>query len=301
NVDPEGTTEIPDWGSWLIWGVTTAAALITLAASVIPPLSIGMGIALAGAALDVAAGVLDAVAMGTGRTQLEDPLNIAAITLGAAGLLAGGIGGALHPVTIRKTTPASQTPADPPPTPAESVPSDAVPKATAVPAGPRAPADPSPSVPVADIRGVWPGTESIASAYSGKVYQLTTEILKEYGTKLEPLIREFSKIMTPHRVAFTKDQRLMVSVDNKALRDFQNENHAALQEPRKQFTKAYTDLKRDYGKYLQNAGQEALGNTYRTDKRIERPVMQHLAPKVDAMYGAGSFDVARSVLSLNWS
>ncbi|MER7960375.1 hypothetical protein, partial [Streptomyces sp. NPDC096030] len=39
-------------------------------------------------------GVLDAVAMGTGRNQLEDPLNIAAITLGAAGLLAGGIGGA---------------------------------------------------------------------------------------------------------------------------------------------------------------------------------------------------------------
>ncbi|MER7959888.1 RHS repeat-associated core domain-containing protein, partial [Streptomyces sp. NPDC096030] len=104
NVDPEGTTEIPDWGSWLIWGVTTAAALITLAATALAPVSIGTFIALGGAVLDVASGVLDAVALGTGRNQLEDPLNIAAITLGAAGLLAGGIGGALHPSTIFKKT-----------------------------------------------------------------------------------------------------------------------------------------------------------------------------------------------------
>ncbi|MER7959937.1 RHS repeat-associated core domain-containing protein [Streptomyces sp. NPDC096030] len=103
-IDPEGTTEIPDWGSWLIWGVTTAAALITLPVFAMAAPSIGMGIALAGAVLDVASGVLDAVAMGTGRSQLEDPLNIASITLGAAGLALGGIGGALHPYTIRNTT-----------------------------------------------------------------------------------------------------------------------------------------------------------------------------------------------------
>ncbi|MER7960324.1 hypothetical protein, partial [Streptomyces sp. NPDC096030] len=82
-----------DWGSWLIWGVTTAAALITLAVSALAAPGIGMGIALAGAVLDVASGVLDAVAMGTGRSQLEDPLNIASLTLGAAGLTLGVAGG----------------------------------------------------------------------------------------------------------------------------------------------------------------------------------------------------------------
>ncbi|MER7960218.1 RHS repeat-associated core domain-containing protein, partial [Streptomyces sp. NPDC096030] len=43
--DPQGTTEIPDWGNWLIWGVTTAAALITLAATALTPVSIGTFIA----------------------------------------------------------------------------------------------------------------------------------------------------------------------------------------------------------------------------------------------------------------
>ncbi|MER7959318.1 RHS repeat-associated core domain-containing protein [Streptomyces sp. NPDC096030] len=125
-VDPEGTTEIPDWGSWLIWGVTTAAALITLAATALTPVSIGTFIALGGAVLDVASGVLDAVALGTGRNQLEDPLNIAAITLGAAGLLAGGIGGALHPSTgfkPRTAPPGESLPAVPPAVPpGESLP-----------------------------------------------------------------------------------------------------------------------------------------------------------------------------------
>ncbi|MFF7183177.1 RHS repeat-associated core domain-containing protein [Streptomyces sp. NPDC008121] len=95
NIDPEGTTEIPDWGSWLLIGVTLAAAAITFvitAAATITatgPLGIGSAIALAGAALDGASALLETIAQATGRTQLDDPLNIAAITLGAAGLTLG--------------------------------------------------------------------------------------------------------------------------------------------------------------------------------------------------------------------
>ncbi|MER7960219.1 hypothetical protein ABTY94_36860, partial [Streptomyces sp. NPDC096030] len=96
-------------GNWLIWGVTTAAALITLAATALTPVSIGTFIALGGAVLDAASGILDAVAMGTGRNQLEDPLNIAAITLGAAGI-ATGIGGAIGAVT--ETTKATKAAAE---------------------------------------------------------------------------------------------------------------------------------------------------------------------------------------------
>ncbi|MFF7183592.1 RHS repeat-associated core domain-containing protein, partial [Streptomyces sp. NPDC008121] len=96
NIDPEGTTEIPDWGSWLIWGITFAAALITTAITVA---TAGSGtliaVGVAAAALDVASGMLDAVAMGTGRTQIDDPLNVASLTLGAAGLALGIGQGAL--------------------------------------------------------------------------------------------------------------------------------------------------------------------------------------------------------------
>ncbi|MFF7183609.1 hypothetical protein, partial [Streptomyces sp. NPDC008121] len=40
----------------------------------------------------LASTALDTAAMATGRTQINDPLNIAALTLGATGLLLGGIG-----------------------------------------------------------------------------------------------------------------------------------------------------------------------------------------------------------------
>ncbi|MER7960302.1 RHS repeat-associated core domain-containing protein, partial [Streptomyces sp. NPDC096030] len=95
-IDPEGTTEIPDWGSYLLIGVTLAAAavtfVITAAAAVTAagPLGIGAGIALAGAFLDGASALLETVAMATGSSRPDDPLNIAALTLGAAGLLLGG-------------------------------------------------------------------------------------------------------------------------------------------------------------------------------------------------------------------
>ncbi|MER7959594.1 RHS repeat-associated core domain-containing protein, partial [Streptomyces sp. NPDC096030] len=94
-IDPEGTTEIPDWGSWLIWGVTIAAAVITTAVTLATAGSgAPLAFALAGAALDGTSALLDAIAMSTGRTQLEDPLSTAALTLGAAGI-ALGIGGAV--------------------------------------------------------------------------------------------------------------------------------------------------------------------------------------------------------------
>ncbi|MFF7182963.1 RHS repeat-associated core domain-containing protein [Streptomyces sp. NPDC008121] len=90
-IDPQGTTEIPDWASWLIWGFTTAAALVTLAATAATtgPFGVGTVIALAGAVLDAASGVLDAAAIGTGRDQIDDPLTITALALGAAGLALG--------------------------------------------------------------------------------------------------------------------------------------------------------------------------------------------------------------------
>ncbi|MFF7183099.1 RHS repeat-associated core domain-containing protein [Streptomyces sp. NPDC008121] len=95
NIDPEGTTEIPDWGGYLIMGLTLAAAVITTVIT-IATAGIGapLGFALAGAALDLAGAALDTAAMATGRTQIDDPLSIASLTLGAAGITTG-IGAAL--------------------------------------------------------------------------------------------------------------------------------------------------------------------------------------------------------------
>ncbi|MFF7183576.1 RHS repeat-associated core domain-containing protein, partial [Streptomyces sp. NPDC008121] len=104
NIDPEGTTEIPDWGGWTVMGITLAAAAITAAALIVTvatggAFSIGLGIALAGAALDLASSSLEAAAMSTGRTQIDDPLNIAALTFGAAGLALGIGTGAVKAVS----------------------------------------------------------------------------------------------------------------------------------------------------------------------------------------------------------
>ncbi|MFF7183163.1 RHS repeat-associated core domain-containing protein [Streptomyces sp. NPDC008121] len=104
NIDPEGTTEIPDWGGYLIMGLTLAAAVIT---TVITVATAGAGaplaFALAGAALDFVSTALDTAAMATGRTQIDDPLNIASLTLGAIGI-ATGIGAAAKGITKKLAT-----------------------------------------------------------------------------------------------------------------------------------------------------------------------------------------------------
>ncbi|MGW2207466.1 RHS repeat-associated core domain-containing protein [Streptomyces sp. NPDC001774] len=95
SIDPQGTTEMPDWASYLIYGITLAVGVITTAislGSLAAPLAVG--ITLAGLALDVASASLDIAALATGATQLEDPLNIASLALGGAGILLG-IGGAV--------------------------------------------------------------------------------------------------------------------------------------------------------------------------------------------------------------
>ncbi|MER7960099.1 RHS repeat-associated core domain-containing protein [Streptomyces sp. NPDC096030] len=93
SIDPDGTTEIPDWGGYLIMGVTMAAALITTLYTLYTAgFTAPFAVALIGAALDFASAALDTAAMATGRTRIDDPLNIAAITVGAAGILTG-IGG----------------------------------------------------------------------------------------------------------------------------------------------------------------------------------------------------------------
>ncbi|MFF7183548.1 RHS repeat-associated core domain-containing protein [Streptomyces sp. NPDC008121] len=320
HVDPEGTTEIPDWGSWLIWGVTTAAALITLAATAFNPASIGMFIALGGAVLDVASGVLDAVAMGTGRTQLEDPLNIASITLGAAGLLLGGIGGALHPSTIRKTTSAAsrdtitevqKAAADPTAAPHGTAPAAAPPAdLTTAPAvrqqDTAAPPPVSPThtgipVPVqgADIAGVVPADMSdIAVAYRNEVLRLTTEVLDTYGTELKPAISEFAPRMTRHAMADLP--RNAPEKDSQALLDFLAKNGGALASQRKQLSQSWKDAAAEANKRgLRREGQRAGGGNRLAVQGIQYPVMQHLAPLVDGKYGEGSFDVALDVLGHN--
>ncbi|MER7960366.1 hypothetical protein, partial [Streptomyces sp. NPDC096030] len=95
NIDPDGTTEIPDWGSWLIMGLTLAAGIITTAISLGTAAGpAALGITIAGAVLDLASYTLEATALATGHSQINDPLNIAALTLGAIGVTTG-IGAAL--------------------------------------------------------------------------------------------------------------------------------------------------------------------------------------------------------------
>ncbi|MFF7182964.1 RHS repeat-associated core domain-containing protein [Streptomyces sp. NPDC008121] len=87
-IDPEGTTDIPDWGSYLIMGLTAAATIISTIATwgTTAP---AMAIAIAGAVLDLASTALDTAATATGRTRIDDPLSIASLTLGALGAVLG--------------------------------------------------------------------------------------------------------------------------------------------------------------------------------------------------------------------
>ncbi|MFF7183475.1 RHS repeat-associated core domain-containing protein [Streptomyces sp. NPDC008121] len=105
SIDPEGTTEIPDWGSWLIMGLTLAAGIITTAISLGTAAGpAALAVTIAGAVLDLASYTLDATALATGRSQIDDPLNIASLTLGAAGIttgIAGAVGGLLTGATGR--------------------------------------------------------------------------------------------------------------------------------------------------------------------------------------------------------
>ncbi|MGW2207685.1 hypothetical protein, partial [Streptomyces sp. NPDC001774] len=95
SIDPAGTTEMPDWASYLLYGAVLAIGVITTAitlGSLAGPLAVG--ITLAGLALDVASAALETAALATGRTQFDAPLSIAALTLGAAGIITG-VGGAV--------------------------------------------------------------------------------------------------------------------------------------------------------------------------------------------------------------
>ncbi|MER7960073.1 RHS repeat-associated core domain-containing protein [Streptomyces sp. NPDC096030] len=90
-IDPEGTTEIPDWGSYLVMGFTLAATVISAAATW-GATTLALGVTIAGAVLDLASAALETAALLTGRTRIEDPLNVASVTLGGLGILLGGIG-----------------------------------------------------------------------------------------------------------------------------------------------------------------------------------------------------------------
>ncbi|MFF7183381.1 RHS repeat-associated core domain-containing protein [Streptomyces sp. NPDC008121] len=90
NVDPDGTTEIPDWASYLLMGLTAGAAVLSAIATW-GASAAAMGISLAGAALDLASTALETAALATGRRQLDDPLNITALAVGSLGILLGGV------------------------------------------------------------------------------------------------------------------------------------------------------------------------------------------------------------------
>ncbi|MER7959677.1 RHS repeat-associated core domain-containing protein [Streptomyces sp. NPDC096030] len=202
-IDPQGTTEIPDWGSWLIWGATTAAAIGSFAAALLTtgPFSIGIGLTLIGGVLDVASAALEGAAIATGRNQLEDPLSIASLTLGAAGL-ALGAGGiftsaknssrlrntpAQHsddgPAPLSPDSPSVQDGAPAPLPPAPSAPAPAPAPAPAAPPAAPAPA-PVPAAPVMPtVPGVPPAMQKAALAYSEETAHLAHAVLMAVHNK----------------------------------------------------------------------------------------------------------------------
>ncbi|MER7959676.1 RHS repeat-associated core domain-containing protein [Streptomyces sp. NPDC096030] len=95
-IDPEGTTEFPDWAGHLIMGMAALATAGTAALAVLfsGPAGLTMGIALAGAVLDTASAALDIAATATGSHRIDSPLSIASLTFSAASL-ALGIGSAV--------------------------------------------------------------------------------------------------------------------------------------------------------------------------------------------------------------
>ncbi|MER7959987.1 RHS repeat-associated core domain-containing protein [Streptomyces sp. NPDC096030] len=96
-IDPEGTTEIPDWGNWLIMGVTFTAAVVTGVVMMVASLGaagpLAVGLAVGGAVSDLASLSLEAAAWATRQDQIEHPLNAVSAAFGIAGLFLG-IGGA---------------------------------------------------------------------------------------------------------------------------------------------------------------------------------------------------------------
>ncbi|MGW2206875.1 hypothetical protein, partial [Streptomyces sp. NPDC001774] len=92
SIDPAGTTEMPDWASYLLMGITAAIAVISVIATW-GASTAALGIAIAGAAFDLASTALETAALATGRTQIDDPLNIAALTFGGLGIITGVLSG----------------------------------------------------------------------------------------------------------------------------------------------------------------------------------------------------------------
>ncbi|MFF3159881.1 RHS repeat-associated core domain-containing protein, partial [Streptomyces sp. NPDC057910] len=92
NTDPTGQTAVNDIVSWVMIGVTILAAIVTVAITAVTAgIGTALGIALGGAVLDTASAAVETAALATGNNQWDSPLNIAAYTLGAAGILLGGI------------------------------------------------------------------------------------------------------------------------------------------------------------------------------------------------------------------
>ncbi|MFF3159358.1 RHS repeat-associated core domain-containing protein, partial [Streptomyces sp. NPDC057910] len=94
NTDPTGNTAVLDRiVSGVMIGVTILMAVVTVAITAATAgIGTALGIALAGAVLDTASAAVETAALATGNNQWDSPLNIAAYTLGAAGLILGGIG-----------------------------------------------------------------------------------------------------------------------------------------------------------------------------------------------------------------
>ncbi|MER7959364.1 RHS repeat-associated core domain-containing protein [Streptomyces sp. NPDC096030] len=88
NIDPQGTTEMPDWAGYFMMAASAAIALVSMVATAGASLAVA-GVAIAGAVVDLASISLDAAAKATGKTRLEDDLNIAAIVVGSIGAAIG--------------------------------------------------------------------------------------------------------------------------------------------------------------------------------------------------------------------
>ncbi|MFF3160032.1 RHS repeat-associated core domain-containing protein, partial [Streptomyces sp. NPDC057910] len=94
NTDPTGRTAVLDKiVSGVMIGITILMAVVTVAITAATAgIGTALGIALAGAVLDTASAAVETTALATGNNQWDHPLNIAAYTLGAAGIILGGIG-----------------------------------------------------------------------------------------------------------------------------------------------------------------------------------------------------------------
>ncbi|MFF7183161.1 RHS repeat-associated core domain-containing protein [Streptomyces sp. NPDC008121] len=129
NIDPQGTTEFPDWANWLIWGVTLAAAAITTAATA------GGGafaLAVAGLASDVVSYALDAAALALRHTRInnrDEVVNALSWTAAAVGFL--GLSLSIGSVKSARSAAAAARHADAPvphtPAPASSTPAGTAP------------------------------------------------------------------------------------------------------------------------------------------------------------------------------